>query len=375
MEKRFILAMIVLLVLSACDPGSRRRESQLPQRFTSVSIEGDMFYINGKPTYEGRYWGEHKIEGLLLNSRMVQGIFDDENPDTRELWKYPDTNEWCPERNTNEFIAAMEDWYNHGMLAFTLNLQGGSPIGYNNKGWKNSAFTGKGELKEPFMNRLEKILDRADELGMVVILGVFYFGQDEYLEDEAAVISALDNTLNWLHEKKYRNILVEVNNECDVDKYDHDILKPTRVVELINRVRQKSINGYSFLVSTSFGGWDIPVPTDEVIAASDFVLLHGNPAHTPDLVTEIVKATREQPSYRPMPIVYNEDDHFDFDKPDNNFVSAVKNYASWGYFDYRKKDESFEDGFQSVPVDWGINSERKKQFFHLMSEITGSKPR
>jgi hypothetical protein len=37
------------------------------------------------------------------------------------------------------------------------------------------------------MDRLEIIIDRADELGMVVMLGYFYFGQDENLEDEEAV--------------------------------------------------------------------------------------------------------------------------------------------------------------------------------------------
>jgi len=36
------------------------------------------------------------------------------------------------------------------------------------------------------------------------------------------------------------------------------------------------------------------------------------------------------------------------------------------------KDEGYEDGFQSVPVDWGISSERKKGFFRLLANITGS---
>ena len=37
---------------------------------TEVSIVGEAFHINGKPTYEGRTWNGKKIEGLLLNSRM-----------------------------------------------------------------------------------------------------------------------------------------------------------------------------------------------------------------------------------------------------------------------------------------------------------------
>ena len=72
-----------------------------------------------------------------------------------------------------------------------------------------------------------------------------------------------------------------------------------------------------------------------------------------------------------MPIVFNEDDHFDFDKPRNNFVAAVGEYASWGYFDFRMKGEGFDEGYQSVPVNWGVSSPRKKAFFKLLGEITG----
>ena len=47
--------------------------------------------------------------------------------------------------------------------------------------------------------------------------------------------------------------------------------------------------------------------------------------------------------------------------------------ASWGFFfDYRMKGEGFDDGYQSVPVNWGISSERKQQFFPLLREMTGA---
>jgi glyoxylate utilization-related uncharacterized protein len=85
----------------------------------------------------------------------------------------------------------------------------------------------------------------------------------------------------------------------------------------------------------------------------------------------MVTETRKVEGYTPKPILFNEDDHFNFDKEENNFVSALKVYASWGYFDFRMDGESFENGYQSVPVDWGINSARKKQFFNLLKEITG----
>src|SRR5271157_1742961 len=59
-----------------------------PPRRTEVSIRGEQFFIDGKPTYAGRSYQGLKIEGLLMNVRAVQGIFDDLNPETRGRWAY-----------------------------------------------------------------------------------------------------------------------------------------------------------------------------------------------------------------------------------------------------------------------------------------------
>ena len=228
------------------------------ERRTAVSIVGDEFHINGRPTYAGRLWNGHSIQGLLMNSRMVQGIFDDLNTNTVAQWAYPDTGKWDAERNTREFIAAMPEWRAHGLLAFTIDLQGGSPQGYSSQQpWHNSAIDADGSLRADYLSRLERILDRADELGMVVILGYFYFGQDERLRDEAAVIRATDEATKWIFDHGYRNVLVEINNECNV-RYDHAILKPERVHELIERVKKTDRDGRRLLVSTSYGGGTIP---------------------------------------------------------------------------------------------------------------------
>ncbi|MCX6627479.1 MAG: hypothetical protein NTW28_07615 [Candidatus Solibacter sp.] len=143
-----------------------------PSRRTAVSIRADQFFINDKPTYAGRFYKGMKIEGLLMNNRAVQGIFDDLNPQTRGKWAYPDTGKWDPERNTREFLAAMPEWRKHGLLAFTINLQGGSPEGYSkSQPWENSGVDPDGNLRPAYMQRLARILDRADELGMVAIVG------------------------------------------------------------------------------------------------------------------------------------------------------------------------------------------------------------
>ena len=342
------------------------------ERSTEVSIQGDAFFINGKPTYAGRVWKGKRIEGLLFNSRMVQGIFDDLNPGTVGRWAYPDTGRWDPDRNTREFVAAMPEWRRHGLLCFTINLQGGSPQGYSREQpWHNSAFTPEGSLRPAYMARLEKILDRADELGMVVILGLFYFGQDQRLVDEAAVLRATDTAIQWIHDRGYRHVLIEVNNECNV-QYDHAILRPDRVHELIDRVKRRTSprsSGVPFrlLASTSYGGGT--VPKENVVRAADFLLMHGNGVNRPERIAEMVRECRRVPGYRPMPILFNEDDHFDFDQPRNNFLAAVGEYASWGYFDPGKSN--YIDGYQCPPTNWQINTPRKQQFFSLVKEITG----
>ena len=340
---------------------------------TEVSIVSESFHINGQPTYAGRSWHGRKIEGLLFNSRMVQATFDDLNPETRGQWAYADTKTWDAERNLKEFLEAMPLWRKHGLLAITVNLQGGSPQGYSkNQPWVNPGFNKVGELIPEYADRLEKVLSAADGLGMIVIVGYFYFGQDQNLKDEAAVIAATDSTTRWILAKNFRNVIVEVNNECNSKAYDHDILKTNRVHELIERVRNTEVAGRRLLVGTSYGGGVIPL--ENVVRSSDFLLIHGNGVKEPKRITEMLKQTRDVPGYQPMPILFNEDDHFEFDQPSNNFVAAVNGYSSWGYFDYRMKNEGYDEGYQSVPVNWGISSPRKRGFFKLLSEITGESP-
>jgi hypothetical protein len=338
---------------------------------TTVSIVGEDFHINGQPTYSGRTWNGHRIEGLLLNSRMVQATYDDLNPESAKRWAYPDTGKWDAERNVSEFIAAMPAWKSHGLLAVTVNFQGGSPEGYSkSQPWITGAFDEDGTLKPDYAARMKRVLDAADAHGMVVILGYFYFGQDQRLRDEAAVIRATDEATRWLLDGGWRHVLVEVNNETNVKAYDHEILRPDRIHELIDRVRQTGRDGRRLLAGTSYGGGGIP--KENVVRASDFLLLHGNGVKDPARITAMVRQTRAVPGYKPMPIVFNEDDHENFDQPANNFAAAIAEHVSWGWFDFRRKGEAFEEGYQSPPVNWGVSSARKRAFFSYLAEITGS---
>ncbi len=383
----------------------------MAQHKTSVSIDGEDWLINGEVTYPGREYRGWRIEGLLMNSRMASGIFDDENPLTADLWKYPDTGKWDADRNTNELIAMLPTYKAHGINSLPFNLQNCSPLGYyrrepehlkelrerihadhpgakdddiwagllleiESQPWISGAFNADGSLKPAFMDRTERLIDAADEQGMVVILGLFYQGQDERLTDTKAVKAAVTNACAWVLEKGYNNVIIEINNEVNVPTYEHPILKEDRIHELIDLAKGVTKDGKRLLVSTSWTRRSTATP--ESVASSDYILLHGNGLVDPNDVAKVVDNTRAVSTYTTKPILFNEDDHFNFDQPLNNFTAALSRHAGWGYFDPAEGAGGtpfygdYVHGYQCPPINWGINTPRKKGFYDLCKEVTGA---
>ncbi len=354
-----------------------------------VSISGEELILDGKPTYPGRKLEDNRVHGLLFNVRAVQATFDDANPLTRHLWAYPDTGVWDPDRNTEEFCAALPSWRDHGVLAFTINFQGGGPLYtpeiYNK--FVNNGFTPEGHLKPPYAKRIARVLECADELGMVVIVGLFYWVHVRKMEDDRAVWRAAHEALEFLEETGHRNLLIEIANETH-KSFGYDFFLPDQAHGMIYKLRRAYP---AFLYSTSLIGANVEtghgMPPASLVEAVDFVLLHGNGNHPPQL-TAAIEAVREMSEYQryPKPIVINED------SPGvPNLEAAWRNGASWGYFDQgfggpaawmgdayvdyrsRPREARYEDlsGFQTPPVNWTINTDLKKAFFGRVAEITG----
>eukprot|EP00041_Stephanoeca_diplocostata_P021255 m.490589 g.490589 ORF g.490589 m.490589 type:complete len:372 (-) comp21780_c0_seq1:2372-3487(-) len=309
---------------------------------TSVAIVGERWHINGGITNPNS-----PAAGLLPNARMIQGVFDDTNESTRSNWAYPDTHVWDPERNTDEFVGNMSSWRNAGLLSFTVGLQGGSPHCYGNFGWHVSAFDSKGNLDSNWADRLQRIIRRADELGMVVIVQYFYgyqFGRVFGNNDPTVVNNAIRAATTFLINLNANNVIIDVYNE-------HCTASEAALVSLVHNISEAA--GHRLMTSTSCGGGRLPSP--EVVTAADFILIHGN-GQTPEKITELIGSVRAMPEFQrhPKPIVFNEDDHGNFTAPASNLNSAVASNASWGFLcccdgtvqgDYRT-------GYQCPPVDW-----------------------
>lgn len=365
---------------------------------TRLTISSDEFHIDDQPTYPGREFEGHKVQGLMFNVRAVQATFDDANPETRKNWVYPDTGVWDPDRNTREFCAALADWRNHGILAFTINCQGGGPLYvpeiYQN--YDNNGFTPEGELRPDYAQRIARVLERADELGMVAIVGIFYWiflrrmegeaGPDQYRIMRRAAHSALE----FLESTGRENILVEIANEIEVVvKFTGmDLFSYEGQAEMVAELKRAHPG---LPISTSHMASSVDpengIPADSLIEAVDYVLIHGNGTRAEELSSKI-QSLKAMPVYQAnrKPVLINEDS-----PAVPNMEAAWTNYVSWGYYDQgwagqgpdpyewyaplpRWVDRPFDEltGFQTPPVNWSINSPFKKAFFGRVKEITGA---
>ena len=248
---------------------------------TRLTLDGTRFKLNGAVTYPGQ-----TAEGALMNVRMVNSIFEDANR--------PAFN---PSANTDEFVGRMRDYVTLGVRAFTVSLQGGYP-GY--EGAKNTAFLKNGALQTGYLARAARVIERADALGAVIILSLYYQRQDQYLQDEQAIKAGVVNAVDWIRAKGYRNVILEVVNEYGHSGFNHGILRSDAGVAGLIRLAKNRYSALPVAASYLRNGQI----TSQVAAASDVILVHLNSTSLSDIATR-VRALRN--AYPGKPIVCNDD--------------------------------------------------------------------
>jgi hypothetical protein len=283
-----------------------------------VAIVRGRWHIHGAVTYPGT-----KAEGLLMNVRMVNAVFEDRNRPGFDA-----------EANSEEFIARIPDYVAHGVRAFTLSLQGGMP-GY--EGAVNSAFEPDGSLRESYLKRVRRVIEACDRHGAVVILGCFYQRQDQLLRDADAVRAGVVNVANWIKASGSTNVLLEIANEFSHDGFDHRLLKTADgEIELIQLAKRTAPN---LLVSTS-GVGDGGLPA-RVAEASDFLLIHMNGVALDAMPARIAALKKFG-----KPIVCNEAEKVG-EQGAKAAELSVANGASWGLME-QKVNQTFPFTFQGA---------------------------
>jgi hypothetical protein len=323
---------------------------------TAVSISGTNFQINGTTT---------SPNGLLLNSRMIQGVFDDENATTAAQWVYPDTHVWNPARNTAELVANIPPYVQHGVRLITVGLQGGGPINGQfgaNQPNITTAFNSDGSLKAAWIGRLDQVIQAADANGMVVNVQCYYGGQVGRMANNTAIQTGINNVVDHLVAMGYKNVTLELANEIDQSEYGSTNLSPGSIPTLMAATQIRAVG--KIPVAVSFNGGAIP--PGAVVSQADFILLHGNGQNSGG-ITNMVNTVRNMSEYKakPKPIAFNEDS-----TSISNMDAAVNAVASWGYYD--QGSNNYTDGFQSPPVNWTINTSSKTAFFNRALALSGA---
>ena len=291
MGTRQLAAVSAAILMAACaEPtGPDRPEAAAPvpdapaaiTARTRVTIQGARFLLNGSVTYPGR-----AAEGKLMNVRMVNSVFEDAN-----------RTSFNAAANTDEFVGRMNEYVSLGVRGFTVSLQGGYP-GY--EGAKNTAFERTGALRTGYMSRVARVIERADALGAVIVLSLFYQRQDQHLADEKAIRAGVVNAVDWIRNRGYRNVILEVVNEYGHGGFDHAILRSDAgvagLVRLANDRWPALIVGASYLRSGQ--------TTSQVAAASDLLLVHFNSVGLSEIPGRVSTLRNNWPG---KPVVCNED--------------------------------------------------------------------
>ncbi len=317
MLRNLNLSFIALLVFACFLTGCEEKE---PSFQTTVSIEGEQWWINGKLVNAGA-----PAEGLLMNVRMVNAVFEDRG----DKWQNH-VGKFDPDHNTEEFIAKLPEYVNSGVNAFVISLQGGMP-GY--EGAINTAFEPDGTLRSSYMERVENVVRACDKLGAVVMLSCLYQRQRGHafaLDRKESIFSAVRNTASWVREKGFGNVVLEVANE-----FPHGGFKGWPSADwLISEegqselIREAKSAHPDLLVSTSgLGHGRFP---EALIEEVDFIIIHFNNTSLADYGDRI-KALKGHGK----PIVCNEDDKVGKEGAAALGLS-VYHGAAWGFMHSEK---------------------------------------
>ena len=318
---------------------------------TNLSIKGKNFYINDKPVYDEIPGANPESLGLLWNQRVIQGVFDDKTDRTRfNLFR---DKIFDPERNTDNLIAALPEWYAYGMRAITVGFQGGWPVKcVDVRDIENNPFGSDGlSLDDAYANRMDKIIRAADELGMIVIVSLLYWAQCNRIKDGRSVVNAVKTGAKFLRDGGYTNVILEVANEHDIDSFNkHSIVHSSEGMAMLIKTAREYSGGMP--VGSSGGGG---MANREVVEESDVAIIHGN-GLTRGEYYDFINRVKDWAGDKP--VLCNED------SPCCTRVDVgLETYTSWGYYNNFTK--------QIPPADYGITPGEDLYFARRIARAVG----
>ena len=165
------IATLLLLFVSVAGPAAAGENV--------FSVKGDQVLLNGRP---------FKVIGLRCSNALMS------------------------DRTTQQVVEELDTFKDYGVNTVSVFFMG-SRFG-DVKGYRPDA-----SLDPVYARRMARIIEHADERGMVVLVGCLYWSNSrakEELEDvwtQRHANDAITNTVRWLSANEYRNVFVDVDNE------------------------------------------------------------------------------------------------------------------------------------------------------------------
>jgi hypothetical protein len=154
----------------------------------------------------GSISGQHvfSVEGdkTLLNGEVFQAI------------GFRCSNALLSEGTTKQLISQLDTFKSYGLNTISVFLMGSRYSNIN-------GFNLDGTLNDVYSERLGRIITACDQRGMVVLLGLLYWGSQMSAEQNAYYQSwtqkevnlTMRNTVQWLKKNRFRNVLIDPDNE------------------------------------------------------------------------------------------------------------------------------------------------------------------
>ncbi len=144
------------------------------------------------------------------------------------------------------------------------------------RGYKQDA-----SIDPVYAKRMARIIEKADEQGMIVLVGCLYWGNsktkwESWKQNDANL--AIANTVAWLKQNDYKNVFVDVDNEGMARRH-----KGFNVSEMIRMGKKVNAN---CLIASNFRGKvpkeaDLTIHFSPKVAGKPYIETEGTPTNAP----------------------------------------------------------------------------------------------
>lgn len=191
----------------------------------TLTADGELLLLNGQPV---------RIIGLRCSNALIS------------------------DRTAEDLISYLDLYKSYGVNTVSVYFQG-SRFG-DVKGYRQD-----GSLDPVYARRMGRMIEAADERGMIVLVGCLYWGNskgkwENWTQQNAN--RAIANTVRWLSANNYRNVFVDVDNE--------GMARKAKGFDNRQMVQAGKAVDPAVLIATNFKGDPPP--------EADLAIHHSNPA-------------------------------------------------------------------------------------------------